>query len=82
MEHLKENLEKNKCKKCGCDVYTPYGVKAGYCAGCANKYEEARNAWKEAGFTNFCSVCGLMLHAQESIDEGKCSICRFKMNMF
>lgn len=72
-EHEKEE---KKCNRCGFTLLVLDGRKAGYCQDCANKYKDAREAWEDKGLAKFCSVCGLMLHDKESIETGKCIVCR------
>lgn len=69
--------EEKKCKRCNTILIACKSRKAGYCQFCANEDKDARKAWEDKVFAKFCQ-CGLMLHAQESIDTGKCSVCRFK----
>jgi len=74
-DHVR-NEENAKCKRCGRELYNPDSKNAGYCQDCANKDKYARKAWEDRGLAKFCSVCRLMLHDKESIETGKCIVCR------
>lgn len=75
VEHEDSTEPKGMCKRCGCNLYSSDGVKAGYCTDCANHYKDAKKAWEDKGLAKFCS-CGQMLHSQDSIEAGRCITCR------
>ena len=70
------NETERKCKICGFELYSKNSIEAGYCAPCADQYEDAKNVWKEKGLARFCSKCGMMIHFKDSIATGMCIVCR------
>ncbi len=73
IDYEKSNI---MCKRCNCKLYDSDALKVGYCASCAGQDKVARKAWEDKGLAKFCTKCGQMLHCTESVESGKCSICR------